>query len=78
MPGLTDGQPQSRLDDSDDESDLVYHVVCSRDRPDGEPNRRCGPVKPGGSRATTRRRGTLEMPPRYEVVLRRMVEFSQD
>ncbi len=37
MPGLTDGEPRSRLDDTDDESDLVYHVVCSRDRPDGAP-----------------------------------------
>ena len=37
MLGLTDGEPRSRLDDTDDESDLVYHIVCSRDRPDGAP-----------------------------------------
>ncbi len=27
----------SKLNLTEDESDLVYHVVCSRDRPDGEP-----------------------------------------
>ena len=44
MLGLTDGEPRSRLDDTDDESDLVYHIVCSRDRPDGAPT---APLRPG-------------------------------
>ena len=34
---LADGQARSRLDISDDESDLVYHVVCSRES-SGRPN----------------------------------------
>ena len=37
MPGYTPRATASRLNLTDDESDLVYHVVCSRDRPDGEP-----------------------------------------
>ncbi len=78
MPGLTDGEPRSRLDDTDDESDLVYHVVCSRDRPDGAPT---APLRAGEAWWLSRDHETprtREMPTRYEVVLRRMVEFSQD
>lgn len=78
MPGLTDRQPKSRLDDSDDESDLVHHIVCSRDRPDGEP---MPPLRAGEAWWLSRNQEaprTLEMPTRYEVVLRRMMEFSQD
>jgi hypothetical protein len=78
MPGLTDGEPRSRLDDTDDESDLVYHVVCSRDRRDGAPK---PPLRAGETWWLTRDHRaprTAEMPPRYEVVLQRMVEFSRD
>ena len=39
MPGYTPRATASRLNLTDDESDLVYHVVCSRDRPDGSPRR---------------------------------------
>ena len=37
MPGYTPRVTSSKLNLTEDESDLVYHVVCSRDRPDGEP-----------------------------------------
>ena len=39
MPGYTSAARTSRLVLTDDESDLAYHVVCSRDRPgrDGSP-----------------------------------------
>ncbi len=78
MPGLSIGEPRSRLDDTDDESDLVYHIVCSRDRPDGAPK---APLEVGEtwwlSRAARAPR-TSEMPTRYEIVLQRMSEFSRD
>ena len=78
MPGLTDGEPRSRLDDTDDESDLVYHVVCSRDRPDGAA---VAPLRPGDAWWLSRdyeTPRTQRMPERYEIVLQRMVEFSED
>ena len=78
MLGLTDGEPHSRLDDIDDESDLVYQVLCSRDRPNGSP---MAPLKPGEVWWLSRDHRlprTAEMPSRYEIVLHRMVEFSQD
>jgi hypothetical protein len=37
MPGYTPRAAASRLNLTEDESDLVYHVVCSRNRPGGEP-----------------------------------------
>ncbi len=37
MPGYTPEATGSGLILADDESDLVYHIVCSRDRPDGQP-----------------------------------------
>ncbi len=37
MPGYTSETAGSGLIIADDESDLVYHVVCSRDREDGQP-----------------------------------------
>ena len=37
MPGYTSESTGSGLIIADDESDLVYHIVCSRDRQDGQP-----------------------------------------
>ncbi len=37
MPGFTPRGAAGRLILADDESDLVYHIVCSRNRPDGAP-----------------------------------------
>ena len=37
MPGYTSENVGSGLIIADDESDLVYHVVCARDREDGQP-----------------------------------------
>jgi len=37
MPGYTQESTGSGLIIADDESDLVYHIVCSRDREDGQP-----------------------------------------
>ncbi len=37
MPGYTPKSTPSGLILADDESDLVYHIVCSRNRPDGRP-----------------------------------------
>jgi hypothetical protein len=78
MPGLSSGEPRTRLDDADDESDLVFHVVCSRDRAGGAP---LAPLQPGQTWWLSRddqSPRTAAMPPRYEIVLRRMVEFSRD
>ncbi|MGI9309840.1 MAG: hypothetical protein ACR2P6_11295, partial [Gammaproteobacteria bacterium] len=69
---------RSRLILADDESDLVYHMVCSRDRGDGEP----GPGFSAGDafwfttdHANPR---SEEMPSRYEAIFSRTMEFNED
>lgn len=78
MPGLSDGEPRSRLDDADDESDLIFHIVCSRDREDGAPEKSLKPGETWWLSRDDQLPRTAAMPSRYEIVLRRMVEFSQD
>lgn len=39
MPGYTTETSGSGLIIADDESDLIYHIVCSRDREDGQPEK---------------------------------------
>jgi len=74
---LAAGQHRSPIDFSEDESDLVYHVVCSR-REDGPP---AAPLLPGEVYWDTRDEAnprTPEMPDRYRVVFEHMSEFSRD
>jgi hypothetical protein len=74
---LAEGQHRSPIDFSEDESDLIYHVVCSR-REDGPP---IEPLQPGETFWLTRddvTPRTSDMPQRYQVVFKRMSEFSRD
>ncbi len=62
----------------DDESDLVYHVVCSRDRPDGEP---LAGLEPGDWWWFTKdpeAPRSKSLPESHDRVLHRANEFSQD
>jgi hypothetical protein len=45
MEGYTDRSTASQQMLVDDESDLVYHIVCSRDRPDGKPHQDFEPLQ---------------------------------
>lgn len=74
---IADGQHRSPIDFTEDESDLVYHVVCSREE-SGPPE---PGLEPGRAYWFTRdelKPRTLYMPERYRVVFRRMAEFSAD
>lgn len=74
---LAEGQRRTPIDFSEDESDLVYHIVCSRQE-DGAPTT---PLQPGETYWCTRddvAPRTQFMPERYRVVFERMGEFSQD
>jgi hypothetical protein len=71
------GQQRSPIDFTEDESDLVYHIVCSRQQ-DGAPEEG---LEPGGAYWYTRNEAeprTVEMPERYRQVFERMAEFSND
>lgn len=74
---IAGGQHRSPIDFTEDESDLVYHIVCSRQE-SGPP----GPgLEPGQAYWFTRdelKPRTLYMPDRYRMVFQRMAEFSAD
>lgn len=78
MPGVARGRSRARHLISDYESDLVYHIVCSRDRPDGEPANGLKPlqtyyltVDPDNPRSTS-------IPLTYRQMFDRTCEFNRD
>jgi hypothetical protein len=78
MPGYTPRSIASRFTLTNDESDLVFHVVCSRDRPDGAPAKGLVPLETLWFTTDERNPRTREMPERYRRVFGRAHEFSQD
>lgn len=74
---MADTTERSRLDIRDDESDLVYHIPCSR-KSSGTP---AHGLKPGEGRWFTRddtAPRVTELPLRYLSVFERAQEFNQD
>jgi CheY-like chemotaxis protein len=78
MPGYTPLATSSRLTLTDDESDLVYHIVCSRDRPDGAPAEGLVPLEACWFTTDEQHPRVREMPFRHRQVFERANEFSQD
>jgi len=78
MPGYIPHSTVSRMMLADDESDLVYHVVCSRDRPDGKPAD--GLLRLSAAWYTTDENEPRsgEIPARHLEVFRHTNEFSID
>ena len=75
---IAEGQHRSPIDFAEDESDLVYHIVCSR-VDDGGPEEE--PLVSGEAQWLTRddiRPRSDEIPVRYLVVFQRMDEFNAD
>lgn len=62
----------------DDESDLVYHIVCSRDRPDGEPLEGLSPLDAFWFTKDRDRPRSVELPAQHRLVFERSAEFSRD
>jgi hypothetical protein len=74
MSQLNDDRPLNPIDFIEDESDLVFHISCSR-------KSRAGSHFAGETSWLTRddvTPRTPELPPRYDVVLNRMIEFNRD
>jgi hypothetical protein len=78
MPGYTPRAGASRLILSDDESDLVYHIVCSRDRSDGAPAPGLAPLETSWFTTDDRCPRTRELPARHRHVFAHTNEFSRD
>lgn len=78
MPGYTPRMAASRLVLTDDESDLVYHIVCSRDRPDGAPLAGLQPLSACWFTTDDRDPRVSEIPHRHRAVFERADEFARD
>lgn len=78
MPGFEAQSQTSQQMLIDDESDLVYHLVCSRDCDDGAPAKGMTPLSTGWftKDATLPRSNTL--PDQHHRIFERSSEFSQD
>lgn len=78
MPGYTSESSGSGLIIADDESDLVYHIVCSRDREDGQPT---PPFLAGDYwwfSLDENEPRSKTMPESHRLVFRHTSEFSRD
>jgi hypothetical protein len=78
MPGFTGDNTRMRQILADDESDLVYHIVCSRDRPDGEPAESFRPLQALWFTTDAENPRTEELPPQYVEIFRRTSQFNED
>lgn len=78
MPGFAPRAVASRLTLADDESDLVYHVVCSRNRPDGTPAPGLEPLDCAWYTRDDAEPRTRELPERYRQIFDRAAEFNAD
>lgn len=78
MPGYTPRATASRLTLTDDESDLVYHIACSRDRPDGAPAPGFEPLQVSWFTTDEREPRTAQIPMRHRQVFERANEFTRD
>ena len=78
MPGYTTSVATSRLALTDDESDLVYHIVCSRSRPGCEPVPGLRPLECWWYTRDEGAPRTRELPERYRVIFERTNEFNLD
>jgi hypothetical protein len=78
MEGYTERSTASQQMLVDDESDLVYHIVCSRDRPDGKPHEDFEPLQTWWFTKDEKQPRSTSIPPQHKVIFKRSGEFSRD
>ncbi len=78
MPGYTPESAGSGLIIADDESDLVYHIVCSRDREDGQPDEALQPSDYWWFSLDEKEPRSKILPESHRRVFRYTSEFSRD
>ena len=78
MPGYTPTVGANRQMLVDDESDLVYHIVCSRDRPGGAPAEGLVPLDCSWFTKDRDQPRSREMPEQHRLIFEHSAEFSRD
>jgi hypothetical protein len=77
MPGYSMAEDSPNLL-ADNENDLVYHIVCSRDRPGGRPEEGMQPLQTTWLTAQFGFESGDKMPLEYEIMLQRLQDFGLD
>jgi len=78
MPGYTPKSTGSGLILADDESDLVYHIVCSRNRPDGRPAEPLKALDYWWYTLDKEQPRSKQIPERHRRVFQHTSDFSRD
>ncbi len=78
MPDYTPSTGPSRQMLVDDESDLVYHLVCSRDRPDGAPAEGLAPLDWSWFTKDRDQPRSRVLPEQHRLIFEHSAEFSRD
>lgn len=78
MPGYTTRTVATQQMLVDDESDLIYHIVCSRDVPEGAPADGFEPLDCWWFTNDRHEPRTRELPKQHALIFRRSSEFSED
>jgi hypothetical protein len=78
MPGFVERNEGQLQMLAEDESDLVYHLVCSRDQPGGEPAEGFEPLDGWWFTTDEKTPRSREMPAAYRGVFERTAEFNRD
>ena len=78
MPGYTPKTVRTQQMLVDDESDLVYHIVCSRNRSDGEPLAGLSPLAASWYSNNETQPRSQSLPSEHGRVFHRSAEFSHD
>jgi hypothetical protein len=78
MPGYTTPTIATQQMLVDDESDLVYHIVCSRDRENGRPHEDFQPLERCWYTKDRDHPRSKELPRQHQTIFERSGEFSRD
>ena len=78
MPGFTEFGRRSQQILADDESDLVYHIVCSRNREDGQPEPSLQPLDAAWFTTDEEHPRVDSVPERYVRIFERTSEFNRN
>lgn len=78
MPGFATRTVATQQMLVDDESDLVYHIVCSRDRPGGDPAATLQPLDAFWFTKDRDNPRSAEMPLQHRLIFARSAEFNLD
>ena len=78
LPGYTDRAVSTNKMLVDDESDLIYHIVCSRDRPNGGPHPSLKLLDSFWFTKDELNPRSHDLPTQHENIFRRSGEFSRD